>query len=116
MNKHEREWGWFTVLYDDEHSNHKLKKIYIYPGKKNVLQSHNERNKHWVIVKGKARVQLNDRIFTMYENEYIYIPTKIVHQVENTGSDLLEISETQYGSYLGEDDVVLYEDDYGRLK
>jgi mannose-1-phosphate guanylyltransferase/mannose-6-phosphate isomerase len=116
MNKREREWGWFTTLYEDDHSNHKMKKLYIYPGGKIVLQSHNEINKHWVIVKGNAKVQLNDRFFTVYENEYVYIPSKMVYQAENIGSDLLEIAETQYGTYLGEDDVVLYQPDYGVSK
>ena len=114
--KNEKPWGWYQNIHEDEHSGYKVKIIHVNVGQRTSLQSHNKRSEHWVIVKGNAKVQLNDRFFTVYENEYVYIPSKMVYQAENIGSDLLEISETQYGTYLGEDDVVLYQPDYGVSK
>ena len=112
--KYERHWGWFIVLYDDDHCNHKIKKIYLYPGKRLSLQSHNERSEHWVIVNGLAKVQVNDSFYTLSENEHVYIPKQSLHRIENIGYELLEFTETQIGDYLGEDDIIRYEDDFGR--
>jgi mannose-1-phosphate guanylyltransferase/mannose-6-phosphate isomerase len=117
MNKkYERAWGWFTLLYEDDHSNHKVKKIHIYPVKKISLQSHNERNEHCVIVKGNVKIRENTKIHTLECNDYIYFPEKTPYSIENKGANNAEIVVTQIGNYLGEDDIVRYEDDIYGLK
>ena len=87
----------------------------MYPGKRLSLQSHNHRSEHWVIVKGIAKVHLNSDTIIRNKDESIYIPVKALHRIENIGDDLLEFTETQIGDYLGEDDIVRYEDDFGRI-
>ena len=67
-----------------------------------------------MIVKGKARVQLDDQFIDMSPNEHVYIPVKALHRMENIGTEMVEFVETQIGDYLGEDDIVRYEDDFGR--
>jgi mannose-6-phosphate isomerase-like protein (cupin superfamily) len=106
--KYERLWGWYTLLYDDDHSNHKVKKMFINPGGKIPLQSHNDRSEHLVVVNGKANVIVNNIINTIQPNEYIYIPQKAPHSIENNEANLLEIIVTLHGNYLGEDDIVRY--------
>ena len=78
------------------------------------LQSHNQRSEHWVVVKGIAEVTIGKKTFVCNKDSQHYIPTKEVHRLKNIGFEDLEIIETQIGSYLGEDDIVRYEDDYGR--
>jgi len=89
-------------------------RICVYPGKRLSLQSHNHRSEHWVICTGKARVQLNDNFIVMNPNEHIYIPAKALHRMENMGDEVVEFIETQIGDYLGEDDIIRYQDDFGR--
>jgi mannose-1-phosphate guanylyltransferase/mannose-6-phosphate isomerase len=108
--KYERQWGWFTLLYEDDHSNHKVKKICIYPGKRIPLQSHHERSEHWVIVKGSVQIQKHNDLHTLETNDSICIPEKTPHSIENMGTNAVEIIVTQIGNYLGEDDVVRYEE------
>ena len=108
--KYERQWGWFTLLYEDDHSNHKVKKICIYPGKRIPLQSHNERSEHMVIVKGVVKIQEHNELHTLESNDSIYIPEKMPHSIENMGTNAAEIIVTQIGNYLGEDDIVRYEE------
>ena len=109
-----RPWGWYINVEGNDHSGYKVKRIGVYPGKRLSLQSHNHRSEHWVITKGMARVQLNDDFVEMGPNEHIFIPVKSLHRMENIGEEIVEFIETQIGDYLGEDDIVRYEDDFGR--
>jgi mannose-1-phosphate guanylyltransferase/mannose-6-phosphate isomerase len=79
------------------------------------LQSHNHRSEHWVIVKGTCKVQVGDEILILNKDQHVYIPLNTLHRIENIGDELLEFTETQIGNYLGEDDIIRYEDDFGRL-
>ena len=109
-----RPWGWYINVEGDDYNGFKIKRIAVYPGKRLSLQSHNHRSEHWVIVKGNAKVQVGfDNIF-LNADQYIYIPIKTLHRIENIGDELLEFTETQIGNYLGEDDIIRYEDDFGR--
>ena len=107
-----RPWGSYETV--DEGENFQVKRLIINPGKKLSLQSHNKRAEHWVVVKGTARVTRGDEIFSLQMNESTYIPVGTKHRLENATSDPLEIIEVQSGSYLGEDDIVRYADDFGR--
>ena len=98
----------------DDYAGHKVKKICVHPGKRLSLQSHDQRSEHWTIVKGTAKVQLNDDFITLERNGYIFIPLKALHRIENIGTEDLEFIEVQVGDYLGEDDIKRYEDDFGR--
>jgi mannose-6-phosphate isomerase-like protein (cupin superfamily) len=109
--KVQRTWGWFCNLDENDHSMYKIKKICIYPGKRVSLQSHNERNEHWVFLKGESKVYLNNSIYMLHENDYIYIPKNSQHSIENIGSENMELVQTLYGKYLGEDDIVRHDDD-----
>jgi len=110
--KYERTWGWFYNLDEDDHSSYKIKKICIYPGKRVALQSHNERTEHWVFLKGESKVYLNNNLHMLHENDYIYIPRNSQHSIENIGTENLDLVQTLYGKYLGEDDIVRYDDDF----
>ncbi|HZF84898.1 MAG TPA: cupin domain-containing protein, partial [Burkholderiaceae bacterium] len=79
------------------------------------LQMHHHRAEHWVVVKGTAKVTRGDETLLVQENESVYIPLGTVHRLENPGKVMLEVIEVQSGSYLGEDDIVRYEDTYGRV-
>lgn len=107
-------WGTYQVIKEKD-SCYKVKHICVLPGKRLSLQSHQWRSEHWVIVKGNAWVQLGDLYHRLKENEHIYIPASEKHRIENCGDSVLEFIETQYGSYLGEDDIIRYDDDYGRV-
>jgi mannose-6-phosphate isomerase len=107
-----RPWGSFTVL--DEGSNFKVKRIEVLPGKRLSYQKHAQRAEHWVVVAGTAKVTLNDEETLVRLGEAIDIPVGAAHRVENPGADLLVFIEVQRGSYLGEDDIVRLQDDFGR--
>ena len=109
-----RPWGWYDNI--DEGENFKVKRIQVNPGASLSLQKHAKRAEHWVVVKGVAEVICNDNKITLNENESTYIPLGHKHRLSNPGKDILEIIEVQSGSYLGEDDIVRFEDTYGRLK
>ena len=109
-----RPWGWYKNIEGNNLSGFKVKRIGVYPGKKLSLQSHNHRSEHWVIVKGKAKVQVGKDFLILNENQHVYIPKETLHRMENIGKEELEFVETQIGSYLGEDDIIRYEDDFGR--
>jgi len=109
-----RPWGYYINVYGYDNNGFKMKNIVVYPSKRLSLQSHNFRSEHWVIVKGTAKVQVGNDEFIMNANEHIYIPIKTLHRIENIGTELMEFTETQIGSYLGEDDIIRYEDDYNR--
>lgn len=107
-----RPWGKYEVLIDEE--NHKVKKITVYPGAKLSLQSHEHRAEHWVVVKGTAKAMNGENILVLHENESTYIPAKAKHRLENPGAENLEIIEVQTGNYLEEDDIIRYDDVFGR--
>jgi mannose-1-phosphate guanylyltransferase/mannose-6-phosphate isomerase len=110
-----RPWGWYINIEGNNHSGFKVKRIAVYPGKRLSLQLHNYRSEHWVIVKGYAKVQVGIEEIFLKKDQNIYIPIKTLHRIENIGTDLLEFTETQIGDYLGEDDIIRYEDDFGRI-
>jgi mannose-1-phosphate guanylyltransferase/mannose-6-phosphate isomerase len=107
-----RPWGWYDSL--DEGRNFKVKRIQVNPGASLSLQKHSKRAEHWVVVKGIAEVICNDKKITLRENESTYIPLGHTHRLSNPGKDILEIIEVQSGSYLGEDDIERFDDNYGR--
>jgi mannose-6-phosphate isomerase-like protein (cupin superfamily) len=91
-----------------------VKRITVKPGAKLSLQKHHHRAEHWIVVKGTAEVTCDDKIFLLTENQSTYIPLGSVHRLANPGKVPLELVEVQSGSYLGEDDIVRLEDQYGR--
>jgi mannose-1-phosphate guanylyltransferase / mannose-6-phosphate isomerase len=107
-----RPWGSYTVL--EQHERYQIKRITVSPGSKLSLQMHHHRHEHWVMVSGTARITNGDEVFLLHENQSTYIPAGVRHRLENPGVIELELIEVQNGSYLGEDDIVRYEDDYGR--
>lgn len=107
-----RPWGWYDSI--DEGSRFKAKRIMVKPGEKLSLQKHHHRAEHWVVVKGTAIVECDERTLMLSENESTYIPLGAVHRLSNPGQIPLEIIEVQSGSYLEEDDIVRFQDDYGR--
>jgi mannose-1-phosphate guanylyltransferase / mannose-6-phosphate isomerase len=107
-----RPWGSYDSI--DMGETFQVKRLTVNPGKKLSLQSHEKRAEHWVIVKGVATVTKGDEVFLLHENESTYIPSGTRHRLENASDVLLELIEVQSGSYLGEDDIVRYEDDFGR--
>lgn len=106
--------GWYKNIEGNDNSDFKVKKIGVYSGKKLSLQSHNHMSEHWVIVKGNAKVQVDKDFLVLNQNQHVYIPKETLHRMENIGHDELVFVETQIGSYLGEDDIIRYEDDFGR--
>lgn len=107
-----RPWGTFNVL--DEGENFKVKRIEVLPGKRLSYQKHAQRAEHWVVVQGTAKVTLDDRDIMVNPGEAIDIAIGSAHRVENPGDELLVFIEVQRGSYLGEDDIVRLQDDFGR--
>ena len=107
-----RPWGYFHSV--DNGSRHQTKRIVVNPGAKLSLQKHHHRAEHWVVVKGTALVTKGEEQILLSENESTYIPLGIVHCLENPGVIPLEIVEVQSGSYLGEDDIIRFNDKYGR--
>ena len=107
-----RPWGWYDSI--DEGKSFKVKRILVKPGASLSLQKHHHRAEHWVVVTGTAEITNGDKKFLLNENQSTYIPLGEVHRLANPGSTPLEIIEVQSGSYLGEDDIVRFEDHYGR--
>jgi mannose-6-phosphate isomerase len=107
-----RPWGSFTVL--DEGDDFKVKRIEVQPGKRLSYQKHSQRAEHWVVVQGTAKATLDDRETILPVGAAIDIGVGVAHRVENPGSELLVFIEVQRGSYLGEDDIVRLQDDFGR--
>jgi mannose-6-phosphate isomerase-like protein (cupin superfamily) len=107
-----RPWGSYTILGEGER--YKIKKIVVNPGQILSLQMHFHRSEHWVIVKGTAKVIVDDAEILLREDESIYVPKGSKHRVSNPGKVQLEFIETQVGEYLGEDDIVRFEDAYCR--
>lgn len=109
-----RPWGWYDSVDDGERF--KVKRIMVNPKASLSLQKHHHRAEHWIVVKGTAEVTCGERVLVLTENQSTYIPLGEVHRLANPGSIPLEIIEVQSGSYLGEDDIVRFEDRYGREK
>ena len=107
-----RPWGSFDSV--DEGEGYKVKRISVKPGARLSKQMHHHRAEHWVVVRGTARVFRDDDIFDLHENESVFIPLGATHYLENPGTTPLDIIEVQSGSYLGEDDIVRFDDIYGR--
>jgi len=98
----------------DSGDRYQVKRITVKPGAKLSVQMHHHRSEHWVVVSGSARVTNGENTFLLSENQSTFIPAGVVHALENPGKVDLELIEVQVGSYLGEDDIVRYEDRYGR--
>ena len=109
-----RPWGSYDSI--DMGERFQVKRIVVKPGAKLSVQMHHHRAEHWIVVSGTAKVTINDDTFLMTENESTYIPIGAVHALENPGKLPLEMIEVQSGSYLGEDDIVRFEDRYGRAQ
>ncbi|MDP1733918.1 MAG: mannose-1-phosphate guanylyltransferase/mannose-6-phosphate isomerase [Sulfuritalea sp.] len=107
-----RPWGWYDGI--DSGERFQVKRIVVSPGATLSLQMHHHRAEHWVVVSGTAKVTRGEEIILLSENESTYIPLGVKHRLENPGQIPLEIIEVQSGSYLGEDDIVRFEDNYGR--
>lgn len=107
-----RPWGWYDSI--DAGERFQVKRIVVNPGAKLSLQMHHHRAEHWIVVRGTAEVCSGDKTFLLAENESTYIPLGHTHRLANPGKVPLEIIEVQSGSYLGEDDIVRFEDTYGR--
>ncbi|GAA6140498.1 mannose-1-phosphate guanylyltransferase/mannose-6-phosphate isomerase [Hydrogenophaga sp. 5NK40-0174] len=107
-----RPWGTYTVL--SEGPRYKLKRIEVHTGASLSLQLHHHRNEHWIVVSGRAEVTNGDETFILETNESTYIPAEHKHRLSNPGTEPLVMIEVQSGGYLGEDDIVRFEDKYGR--
>lgn len=107
-----RPWGWFESLVIDDRF--QVKRIVVHPGAALSLQSHVHRSEHWIVVQGTARVTVDDKVTLVTENQSVYVPLGAVHRMENPGKVPMVLIEVQTGSYLGEDDIVRYEDAYAR--
>ncbi len=109
-----RPWGWYDSI--DSGERFQVKRIVVKPGAQLSLQMHHHRAEHWIVVRGTAQVTNGDKTFLLAENESTFIPLGHTHRLANPGKVPLEIIEVQSGSYLGEDDIVRFEDTYGRLQ
>ncbi len=107
-----RPWGNFTVL--DEDQGYKVKRIVVRPNSRLSYQRHASRSEHWTIVCGQALVTLDGRTISLTGGDSVDVPSGAAHRVENPGTDDLVFIEVQRGAYLGEDDIVRLDDDYGR--
>lgn len=107
-----RPWGTYTVL--EENKNTKIKRIVVYPGAKLSHQMHHHRSEHWIVVQGTARITNGERMIYLEENQSTYVPKTTRHRLENPGKVPLHIIEVQIGPYLEEDDIVRFDDDFGR--
>jgi mannose-6-phosphate isomerase len=109
-----RPWGAFTVL--EEGRGYKIKRIEVKPGHRLSLQMHHHRSEHWIVVSGTARVVCGEQEVLLSNNESTYVPQCTAHRLENPGVIPLVLIEVQNGEYLGEDDIIRYQDDYARTK
>ena len=109
-----RPWGWYDSIESGKHF--QVKRLEVNPGAKLSLQMHHNRAEHWVVVSGTATVTNGEAILTLTEGESTYIPACTIHSLENKTNEQLQVIEVQSGTYLGEDDIVRFEDIYGRTK
>ena len=107
-----RPWGWYETI--SQAPGNKVKRIRVEPGQQLSLQKHFRRSEHWAVVLGKALVTVNQRTLELTPGQHIDIPLGAVHRLGNTSALPVEIIEIQFGDYLGEDDIVRLQDDYGR--
>ena len=108
-----RPWGFYESIIDEERWQVKI--INVKPGEKLSLQMHHHRSEHWIVVSGTASVEIDDEDITLHENQSSYIPMGSKHRLSNPGKIMLKLIEVQSGSYLGEDDIERFEDNYGRI-
>lgn len=107
-----RPWGSFTIL--EEGNGYKIKRIEVNPGHRLSLQMHHHRSEHWIVISGIAKVTRDDQVIMLATNESTYVHRFAAHRLENPGKVPLVIIEVQNGEYLGEDDIVRFDDDYAR--
>ena len=112
FSRDHRPWGWFDSLAVGRRF--QVKRIVVHPGAALSLQSHHHRSEHWIVVEGTARVTVGDEVTLVTENQSVYIPLGATHRMENPGKVPMVLIEVQTGTYLGEDDIVRYEDVYAR--
>ena len=111
--KEERPWGWYEVI--DQGDRFKVKNIEVKPGHRLSLQKHHHRTEHWVVVEGTALVEVDGKKEFVNVNEGSYVPICTMHRLSNPGKIPLKIIEVQCGSYLEEDDIERFDDDFGRV-
>ncbi|OUL33397.1 mannose-6-phosphate isomerase [Nostoc sp. T09] len=109
-----RPWGSFTVL--EEGRGYKIKRIEVKPGQRLSLQMHHHRSEHWIVVSGTAKVTCGDQELLLSNNQSTYVPQCTTHRLENSGVISLVLIEVQNGEYLGEDDIIRFQDDYARIQ
>jgi mannose-1-phosphate guanylyltransferase len=107
-----RPWGGYASILAGERF--QVKRLFVRPGKKLSLQKHHHRAEHWIVVTGTAEVTIDGQVTMLSENESIYLPLGCTHRLANPGKIQLELIEVQTGSYLGEDDIIRIEDEFGR--
>lgn len=107
-----RPWGYYEIIKDFD--NCKMKRITVYPHRRLSLQSHNMRSEHWICLSGSGQAQINSQLIELKHNTHVFIDVKDQHRLINNGEDNLVMIEIQTGTYFGEDDIIRYEDDYGR--
>ena len=112
MTKEQRPWGWYDVI--DQGNRYKVKSIEVNPNASLSLQKHLHRAEHWVVVEGTAQIEVDGKITIIKEDESTYIPLGSKHRLSNPGKIPLRIIEVQSGSYLEEDDIERFDDNYGR--
>ena len=112
FSKDHRPWGWFEVLSLGK--NFKVKRMFVKPGASLSLQSHNHRSEHWVVVEGKVKVTIDKEVKLVSEGQSVYVPLGSVHRIENSEKAPIILIEVQIGNYLGEDDIIRYDDIYSR--
>ncbi len=111
--KEDRPWGSFEILHEEDGL--KVKRIIVKPGKRLSLQSHQQRSENWVIIQGDAVITLDAEDIPRSANQAIFIPAGAKHRMTNPGEEEVVFIEVQTGSYLGEDDIIRYEDDFNRV-
>ena len=107
-----RPWGWYETV--SEVAGNKVKRIRVHPGQQISLQKHHQRAEHWVVVQGMAHVTVGQRVVDLAPGQHVDIAIGEVHRLANLTDQPVEIVEVQFGNYLGEDDIVRLQDDYGR--
>jgi mannose-6-phosphate isomerase-like protein (cupin superfamily) len=110
--REERPWGWFEILYEE--AGLKVKRIMVRPGRRLSLQSHKHRAENWTVVEGRARFTLEERTIALKAHDSVFIAKGKKHRIQNPGRKELVFVEVQTGTYLGEDDIIRYQDDYDR--
>jgi mannose-6-phosphate isomerase-like protein (cupin superfamily) len=110
--REERPWGRFEILFEE--AGLKIKRIMVKPGKRLSLQSHEHRAENWVVIQGQALFTLDEKTFSLGPRQAVFIPEKAKHRMENPGKEELVFIEVQTGIYLGEDDIIRFQDDFNR--